>query len=78
MLQFINMPQYFYYAYSMNQNEDIIGLLCVNSPTKNEDRYVLTFSMPHEQISIEDKAILANDIIDFMTLAQKSIKKADS
>lgn len=78
MLIFTNVPQYFYYAHSIDENEKILGTLCISSPTKNEDRYTLTFAMEHEEISTEHKTILANDIIDFMTLAQKSFNKADS
>lgn len=74
MLQYTNNPKYHYYAYSMNQ-EEIIATLSLTLPTTNEDRKMLQLFMQTEEYSEENKQILANDIVNFITY---SFKKPDS
>ena len=76
MLLYDNNPEVIYQAESLDGNVTL-GFLSFYPPRKNILDYQVILSMPIPDISLEQKEILAKDMIDFIVNTDNYIK-ADS
>ena len=76
MLVYDNNPEVIYFAESLD-GDVTLGHLLFYPPRKNILDYQVILAMPIPDISLEQKEILAKDMIDFIVNADNYIK-ADS